>query len=304
MTTFVASVMRRAWKLLVGIGLLIPAGCVVEKPVVQQELPAPIEEKPKVAMTKDFAVPVLMYHRIDNLSETESKNELLSDLTVSPQNFEEQVTYLVENGYTILSVYDVQKAIIEQGELPEKAVAITMDDGYRDNFEQAFPILQKHGVAATIFLVGKTVGSPRHVTWEMISEMKGEGMTYGSHTMTHPDLTILSTERQNYELADSKALFESRILEPITTLAYPAGRFNKQVMQQVEAAGYLTAWDKGGGPVQPGHDPFRLPRVRVNGSTTLKQFQRKVESGLWTVMIRQKDAGYADRYARKLVAVR
>lgn len=296
--------MRRVWKLFVGVGLLVPVGCTVEQPVVRQE-PAPqVQVKPSVATTHDFAVPVLMYHRIDDLTEEESKNKLLADLTVSPQNFEEQVAYLIENGYTILSVYDVQKAILGQSELPEKAVAITMDDGYRDNFVQAFPILQKYGVSATIFLVGKTVGSPRHLTWEMVDEMAATGMSYGSHTMTHPDLTTLAIEQQEYELIESKRLFESKIPMPITTLAYPAGRFNAQVMRHVETAGYLTAWDKGGGPVQPGHDPYRLPRVRVNGSTTLKQFQRKVESGLWTIMIRQKDSRYANRFARKLVASR
>lgn len=237
-------------------------------------------------MTADFAVPVLMYHRIDNLTDKEKRSPLARDLTVSPDDFEAQIKLLVENDFTILTVADVQAAMLNKTELPERAVAITMDDGYRDNFEQAFPILKKYKVPATIFLVGNTVEGPRHLSWANIAEMRTAGVRYGSHTMSHSDLPTLADVALDQELVGSKKFFEAKLGESIETLAYPAGRFDDRVVDHVRRAGYLTAWDKGGGPVMPGDDPFRLPRVRVNGGTSLKDFKRKVWSGHWAIKMR------------------
>lgn len=229
----------------------------------------------------DFAVPVLMYHRISPLTESESRNALTRDLTVLPEDFEEQVRYLRDNGFVLLSVYDVQDALLNGRGLPEKAVALTFDDGYRDNFEHAFPILKKYEASATIFLVKNTVGSPKHLTWSMIREMRPQDVRYGSHSVSHADLPSLPDALLDHELVESKRFFEAGLGEPVTSLAYPAGRFDDRVVARVRFAGYLTAWDKGGGAVRPGDDPYRLPRVRVHGKTSMKDFERKVWSGYW-----------------------
>jgi peptidoglycan/xylan/chitin deacetylase (PgdA/CDA1 family) len=262
--------------------VLVAAACTPERPVVRKETPSE-PTKPPIATTANFAVPVLMYHRIDRLTESEQKSPLARDLTVSPEDFEAQVKLLVDNGFSILTVDDVQAALLNHTELPERAVAITMDDGYQDNFDQAFPILKKYGVPATIFLVGQTVETPRHLSWSNIAEMSVAGVRYGSHTMSHPDLPLLTDDRLDHELKGSKDFFEAKLGETVDTLAYPAGRFDDRVVTHVQLAGYRTAWDKGGGPVMPGDDPFRLPRVRVNGSTTLEDFKRKVWSGHWAI---------------------
>jgi peptidoglycan/xylan/chitin deacetylase (PgdA/CDA1 family) len=107
-----------------------------------------------------------MYHRICNLTEREARSPLMRDLTVSPANFEAQVCYLVENGFAILSVKEVEDALREGRPLPERAVALTMDDGYRDDFTCAFHILRKYGVPATVFLVTSVVGDGRHLSWD------------------------------------------------------------------------------------------------------------------------------------------
>jgi peptidoglycan/xylan/chitin deacetylase (PgdA/CDA1 family) len=228
-----------------------------------------------------------MYHRVCPLTEGEARNELTRDLTVLPEDFEAQVKHLSENGFAILSAYDVQRALLEGTPLPEKAVALTFDDGYRDNFEHAFPILKKYGASATIFLVRNTVDGPRHLTWSMIREMCPDGVTYGSHSVSHADLPSLSDALLDYELIESKWFLESGLKATVSTLAYPAGRFDDRVVQHVRSAGYLTAWDKGGGAVRPGDDPYRLPRVRVHGKTTIEDFERKAWSGFWERRIEQ-----------------
>lgn len=241
---------------------------------------------PKPVGIANFAVPVLMYHRVCPLTDAEARSPLTRDLTVLPEDFEAQVKHLSENGFTMLSVYDVQKALLEGGTLPEKSVALTFDDGYRDNFEHAFPILRKYGASATIFLVKNTVDGPRHLTWPMIHAMRPHRVEYGSHTVSHADLPSLDDARLDHELVESRRFLEAGLEGRVTSLAYPAGRFDDRVVDHVRRAGYLSAWKKGGGPVRPGDDPLRLPRVRVHGQTSQRDFERKVWSGFWTMRIK------------------
>lgn len=237
--------------------------------------------KPRPQVTETFAVPVLMYHRVCDLTPREVRSPLVRDLTVSPADFEEQMRYLVTHGFTPLLAREVEEALRQGKPLPERAIAITFDDGYRDNFERAFPILRKYGIPATIFLVSSTVDTDNHLTWDHVQTMKREKVGYGSHTVTHADLPSLSPSGLDYELRESKRVIEVRIAEPITSVAYPAGRYNRFVVERAEAAGYLAGWKKGGGPVQPGAPRFLLPRVRVHGRTKMKDFKRKVWSGVY-----------------------
>ncbi len=279
--------MRFTGGFLVATGSLL-AGCSAGPQLSIGSGPAAIERQPG---TKNFAVPVLMYHRVCPLSATEARNELTRDLTVLPEDFEQQVRYLAENGFALLSVYDVQRALLEGGSLPEKAVALTFDDGYRDNFEHAFPILRKYGASATIFLVKNTVDDARHLTWPMIRAMRPHEVRFGSHTVSHADLPSLDDDRLDFELVESKRFLEMGLNEPVTSLAYPAGKFDDRVTGRVRAAGYLSAWKKGGGPVRPGDDPLRLPRVRVHGRTAMDDFERKIWSGYWAMRMSRTDAG-------------
>ena len=90
----------------------------------------------------------------------------------------------------------------------------------------------------------------------------------------------------DYELRESRRVIESRLVETVSAVAYPSGRYNETVVERARLAGYLAGWKKGGGPVQPGANMFLLPRVRVNGGTTMKDFRRKVWSGVYTLAAR------------------
>jgi peptidoglycan/xylan/chitin deacetylase (PgdA/CDA1 family) len=245
------------------------------------ETALPPDPGPTVPKTAAFAVPVLMYHRIAELTEKEKRSPLLRDLTVSPKDFEAQIRYLLSQGFVFLLARDVEEAVGHREPLPEKAVAVTMDDGYLDNFEQAFPILRRYNVPATIFVVTGAMGRPNHLTWGQIGLMHKQSVGFGSHTVTHPDLTTLSLPRLDYELVQSKADIEEHLAEPITAIAYPAGCYNRVVADRARAAGYLAGWKKGGGTVRPGEDMLMLPRVRVSGRTNLDAFKRKAWGGVW-----------------------
>ena len=224
--------------------------------------------------TSDFAVPVLMYHRIAELPK--EAGQLLRDLTVSPDNFAIQMRYLADQGYAILTGSEVHTAVRLGEPLPEQAVAITLDDGYDCQFDQAFPILRRHGLDGTLFLVSETVSTPRHVTWDQARRMTRAGMDVGSHSAHHYDLTTLSGSQLDAELLDSKETLERELGIGIVQIAYPAGEYNSRVKRQARHAGYLAGWKKGGGWVTPASDPFMLPRVRVRGSTTMARFIQKI----------------------------
>jgi peptidoglycan/xylan/chitin deacetylase (PgdA/CDA1 family) len=236
-----------------------------------------------------------MYHRVANLTEKEAKSPLMRDLTVSPKNFEEQVKYLADNHFTFLFARDVERAEREGTPLPERAVAITLDDGYKDNFDEAFPILRKYGAKATIFLVTNTINTGGHLNWDNVQIMQRERVGYGSHTVHHYELTSLTVPEMDYELRQSKKDIEGHLFERITAVAYPSGKYNRTVADRAEAAGYLAGWKKGGGPVQPGADMYLLPRVRVNGGSTMADFKRKVWSGVYVIQDRKEKGQKARR---------
>jgi peptidoglycan/xylan/chitin deacetylase (PgdA/CDA1 family) len=237
----------------------------------------PAAAPPRPALTRDFRVPVLMYHRVAVLTPPASRNALQRDLTVSPTEFAQQVRYLASHGFTFVSTADIERAVRTHGAMPAKAVALTFDDGYRDNHDRAFPILQKYHATATVFVVTRKVGKPGHLTWKQVGEMQRSGIRFGSHTATHSELARLKPPEMNRELAESRRTLTARLREPETTLAYPCGSFNATVIARAKSNGYAAAWRKEGGPVTPDANPYRLPRVRISGRLSLRAFATIVE---------------------------
>lgn len=233
--------------------------------------------------TEHFAVPVLMYHRVNTLTPAEERSPLIRDLTVSPQDFEAQIRTLKDQGFTFLLASEVEEAVQHGRPLPEKAIAITLDDGYKDNFDIALPILRKHNVPATVFVVTDSIGKPQRLSWAHISLMHGNGVAFGSHTVHHYDLTTLKEVDLDYELRESKRVLELKLEEPVDDIAYPSGKYDARVVERARIAGYTAGWKKGGGPVRPGDDLLMLPRIRVHGKTTMSDFKRKFMSGIYTV---------------------
>lgn len=260
--------------------LIVAAGCAGPQPV-RRQIVSHETSRHLTPMTHQYAVPVLMYHRIANLTPTEQRKRLLRDLTVSPGDFEEQVKFLNQSGYTFLHVSEVESALREGKPLPERAIAITMDDGYRDNFTEALPILTKYGAKATIFMVTNNFEAKERLSWADARQMLREKMSFQSHTVSHPDLTTLNPERLDFELIESKRVLESGLGTKVTSVAYPAGAFNRAVSKASEKAGYLAAWKKGGGPVYPVNatTPYELPRIRIHGHTDFEKFKRRVANG-------------------------
>lgn len=211
-------------------------------------------------------IPVLNYHQINDEDE--------NLLTVSTTEFETQMAWLEENGYHAITAAELADALEGRANLPERPVLITFDDGYVDNYTCAFPILKKHGMKATIFIISEYVSLyPNYLTWEQLLEMQLHGIDFGSHTVDHNVLTELSPNSVNHELADSKRTLETQLGRRVEFLAYPCGFTNEAIKARVAATGYRGAFTVELGNTHPGDDLYALNRVPIFGAMPHTMFR-------------------------------
>ena len=171
------------------------------------------------------------------------------------EDFENQMRYL-SKVYNPISLARMSQHIQNGTSLPSKAIAVTFDDGYQDNYENAYPILTKYHIPATVFLTTGFIGTgeiPRWdkeyykadkalmLSWEQVREMSDSGISFGSHTLTHPFLTRIPQKQAQREIYLSRNIIEQQIGKPVTTFAYPGGNFDSETKEIVKDAGYTAA---------------------------------------------------------------
>lgn len=206
------------------------------------------------------SVPVLNYHQINDTAE--------NALTVHVDQFEKQMKYLADNGYTAITPAEMLDAWQNGTPLPDKPVVITFDDGYVDNYKNAFPILEKYNLRATIFLISDYVGMyPNYLTWSQISEMQDSGrIDFESHTLSHKQLDATSPEETKNQLEGSKQALEWHLGKTINFIAYPCGSYDDDLIRMTREAGYRAAFTVNYGLSDASENPFVLDRVPIFGS--------------------------------------
>jgi peptidoglycan/xylan/chitin deacetylase (PgdA/CDA1 family) len=184
-------------------------------------------------------IPILMYHHIRVLSSRAGDD--WREITVTPDEFAAQMSYLTEQGYQSVHFSDLLAYFDGGKPLPAKPVIITFDDAWEDGYETAYPILKKDGLTASFFVPANWITRvDGTLTWQQIEEMSGNGMEFGSHTMTHPFLTKEEPDKLAWELEASKSLLEEHIGKPVTVLAYPYGFYDDTVLEASRQAGYVA----------------------------------------------------------------
>ena len=219
------------------------------------------------------AVPVLNYHQV----EVKDGNPL----TLHPEQFEAQMAYLADEGYTTITIDEMMDALENGTSLPEKPVIITFDDGYADNYEYAYPILKKYGFKATIFLIYDFTDTyPNYLTWDQINEMKESGLIhFESHTMTHANLAELtSADELRHEIADSHNLLSEKLGYDMHYIAYPGGRVNEEIEEITRAAGYRGGFTVHYGLSTPEEGRYQMDRIPIFGANmhTLTRFKLRL----------------------------
>ena len=210
-------------------------------------------------------VPVLNYHKVDVLNHA---------LSVSPQEFAKQMEYLYKNEYHTITP-DQLMAYLKYGkQLPDKPIMITFDDGYLDNYTNAYPIMQKYGFTGTIFIVTNLVGhDPRFMNWDQVREMQQNGNVFGSHTVNHQSLTRLTNEQVMNELIQSRDEITQQLGKTPKYFAYPTGTYNPAIEKMVKTAGYKAAFTIEYGQVGADSDLYALERIPIfKGQKTFRSF--------------------------------
>ncbi|MBZ0165167.1 MAG: polysaccharide deacetylase family protein, partial [Candidatus Omnitrophica bacterium] len=153
--------------------------------------------------------------------------------------------------------------------LSRKTVVLTFDDGYADNYTNAFPLLKKYNFPATFFISTEKVGLPGYVTWDQLREMAAAGISIGSHAVRHEYLPDLSRQRIIEEVRESRRILEQQLGMPVLNFSYPVGGFNDEIKSLVRQAGYQSAVTTNRGFDRFNHDVFELNRVTMDDEDVL-----------------------------------
>lgn len=218
----------------------------------------------------DEPVPILMYHYIR--PDPGPDDPVGQGLSVSPELFDEQLAYLAEQGYSTITMAELADAWQGRRSLPSKPIVLTFDDGYRDFYTNAWPILQQYGFSATLYVFNAVIDQPDYLTREMILELDASGkIDIGSHTIHHPDLPGLSDADAQDEIIGSKRALEELLGHPVRTFCYPHGNYSERDVALVNAAGYALAVTTEWGYAEPSLDPQLQPRIRIWGWTSTEE---------------------------------
>lgn len=216
-------------------------------------------------------VPILMYHYVRY-----SPDRAGVPLSVLPPDFQAQMSYLKDHGYSTITMRDLDLALTGRSKLPPKPVALSFDDGYEDFYSTAVPVMRRLGLTATNYVPTMLVGRPNYMTWSEIQALDEEGFEMAAHSQFHVNVAQMPVGRARVEIFGAKSDLESRLGHEVVDWAYPYGGFSLTTVQLVHQAGYLS-----GATTRPGgwHDVAQMPlltRVRVNGGESLEQFARNL----------------------------
>jgi peptidoglycan/xylan/chitin deacetylase (PgdA/CDA1 family) len=209
------------------------------------------------------SLPVLTFHALDDRP---------SVVSLSPRVFQRGMARLHESGYQTLNLLEAASCLQRRVPFEARSLVITFDDGYETVYTNGLSVLQRYGMSATVFLtVGETgtgrmagrlpsLGDRPMLSWRQIREMQRWGIAFGSHTLTHADLTSLPVDRVKAEVCDSKAIIEDALSAPVACFAYPYGRHDRQSREIVRQHFACACSDKLGF-VTEDSDRYALERV-------------------------------------------
>ncbi|NDV61737.1 polysaccharide deacetylase family protein [Puniceicoccales bacterium CK1056] len=233
---------------------------------------------------------VLMYHMVREHIPKARFNKM----RVPPEDFVWQMKWLKEDGWQFLSTRDL---FGQWGKWPEKSVAVTFDDGFEDNYRNAFPVLKELGIPFTLYLVNNrhdkdwsTNKKSHHSGGELkeepklsdsqVNEMLESGLLeLGGHTIDHVNLLKEDTESQVEQIVGcARRLSETHHVE-VPTFCYPFGLFDEESLRIVKGASYVGAFTVEESFVDPASDPFDTGRLKVSGKMSRRQFRRMLLTG-------------------------
>jgi peptidoglycan/xylan/chitin deacetylase (PgdA/CDA1 family) len=239
--------------------------------------PGPTPGPTPDGVARTLRVPILMYHYIS--SPSADADVYRRDLSVTPAQFESHLKYLVDAGYHAITLDDLLYALAQGRGLPGKPVVLTFDDGYEDNFANAFPLLQKYSMVGHFFIISDFVNQerPGYMTWLQIEEMAAAGQRFGSHSRDHPNLSGKSDDYLVWQALGGKEALDEHLGQHPRWITYPAGQYDDRTIAVYKSAGYWGGLTTQQGATHTLDGIFELKRVRVRGSHTAEDLGRLLE---------------------------
>ena len=239
-------------------------------------------------MCESRYVVVLLYHRI--LSKSECEESGIASCSVD--TFRMQMDYLRSQDVYIASLDEVVEYVRGNIELPQRTVAITFDDGFRDNYHNAYPILKEREIAATVFLNTSFVGKTLHyrdtfwqpgsikadlpyefLSWQQIEHMKKGGIQFGAHTHSHINLARVSDEEATEEIEMSRRIILERLGDCANHFSYPYGVCDDRHALLVASLKFDAAWKVSAENIDTRLDVYTLPRRSVSSDMSIERFE-------------------------------
>lgn len=235
--------------------------------------PTPLLPTPD-GVHREVRVPILMYHHIEKAPRR--SDAIRQDLSVSPKKFEQQLRYLREEGYESITLNDLALHVTVGKPLPPKPIILTFDDGYRNAYTNAFPLLKKYSFVGTFFLISEPIDAndPNFVSWAEVEEMHAAGMKFEPHSYNHPDMRNRGYDFVVFQILAPKEAIEARTKETCRFFAYPTGRYDQFVIDVLRSANFWGGVLTQQGATHTAEDLFTLRRVRVHGGDSLDAFVR------------------------------
>ncbi len=188
-----------------------------------------------------LTVPILLYHHIQPQALAREKGQ--SALSVDSGVFDAQMNYLKYSGYTTITADTLINALVSHSQLPPKSILITIDDGYKDNFLYAFPILQKYGLVGNFMIPSGLLGGGDFMTWDDLKQMSSSGLAFiVDHTWSHFPLPQGSGEKIKTEIGIARSDLENATGQKVNTFAYPYGSFDNKSVEVLQSEGFAGAF--------------------------------------------------------------
>ena len=228
-------------------------------------------------------IPILMYHQVAEIP----RNLDPGGYAVPPDQFMQQMTFLARNSYRCLTLPEAVQYFRKGGRTPARSFVLTFDDGYQDVYSRIYPILDKFGFTATVFLVAGRMGSPSNwwgqqgarsgqlLSWAEARDLARRGYILGSHTLSHPFLNLLDDQTTFEEIRNSRFLLQDKLELQVDYFSYPYSQTDVRIERLVESAGYTAACAGDLGP----RSVFHLWRVPCQRDDSTLSFALK--AGGW-----------------------
>lgn len=204
-------------------------------------------------------IPVLMFHYVEI---NQDKNDFLRDnLNTNPVIFEKQILTFKNAGYKFIWASEIPSALSDKSD--QKYVVFTFDDGYETFYLQTYPIIKKHSIKVTNYIISEFIGKKNYMSRNQITKVYSDGLLeIGSHTLNHPVLTIVSKNEALVQLAESKKNLESIFGTKVNSFCYPYGFYNEETTSLVKEVGYTNATTTKLGSVVSADKLFEVNRIR------------------------------------------